>query len=248
MLDQCQYYQSLGLLQTINMRVLLHTETSLLGYGFAQFLSTRPGLEPFVVSGGFDELTGAIERIRPEVALVDVNDDVECSDLLHLVERYPQTRLVLWVQSVSLEFGHNAKEIGVRGILRKNVSMDLLVRCLEKIAEGELWYDRTLLNSLLGSKQVRLSPRERQLLTLISQGLSNKQLAVALSIAEGTVKVYLSKLFHKVGVSDRFELALYGLRNRGLGINQVPDSRAGWWTATNLLVVPSAGSSNGRSS
>ena len=62
-----------------------------------------------------------------------------------------------------------------------------------------------------------LSPRERQLLRLISQGLSNKQIAGTLMITEGTVKVYLSRLFKKVGVLDRFELALYGLKNLQYG-------------------------------
>jgi two-component system nitrate/nitrite response regulator NarL len=62
-----------------------------------------------------------------------------------------------------------------------------------------------------------LSPREGQLVTLLSHGLKNKEIGAALRITEGTVKVYLSRLYDKVGVQDRFELALYALRNRGIG-------------------------------
>jgi DNA-binding CsgD family transcriptional regulator len=60
---------------------------------------------------------------------------------------------------------------------------------------------------------VALTRREGQLISLLSQGLKNKEIATALNISEGTVKVYLSRLFQKVGVKDRFELALFGLKN-----------------------------------
>jgi len=104
----------------------------------------------------------------------------------------------------------------IAGILRKQLSGELIIRCLTKVAAGELWFERELMSSMLGARPVRLSPREQQLVALVSQGLSNKQIASALVISEGTVKVYFSRLFRKVGVSDRFELALFGLQNRRL--------------------------------
>jgi DNA-binding CsgD family transcriptional regulator len=73
------------------------------------------------------------------------------------------------------------------------------------------------MQGLLNVREVRLSPRERQLTELISRGLGrNKQSAAELQITEGTVKVYLCKLFRKTGVHDRYELALHGLRNLGV--------------------------------
>jgi DNA-binding CsgD family transcriptional regulator len=64
---------------------------------------------------------------------------------------------------------------------------------------------------------VTLSRRQSQILALLVQGLKNKEIATQLGISEGTVKCYLTKLFDKVGAKDRFELALFGLRNlRGL--------------------------------
>jgi DNA-binding CsgD family transcriptional regulator len=67
---------------------------------------------------------------------------------------------------------------------------------------------------------VALTQREGQLVSLLSQGLKNKEIATTLMISEGTVKVYLSRLFQKVGVKDRFELALFGLKNLTTG--QIP--------------------------
>jgi DNA-binding CsgD family transcriptional regulator len=120
---------------------------------------------------------------------------------------------VLWVRSISTELAYQAMELGVRGVLRKTLAPDLLLKCLTKVCEGELWFDKNLTASFLSAKMVALTKRESQLVALLSQGLKNKEIASTLQISEGTVKVYLSRLFQKVGVKDRFELALYGLRN-----------------------------------
>lgn len=65
------------------------------------------------------------------------------------------------------------------------------------------------------------------MVALLSQGLKNKEIAAALRISEATVKVYLSKLFQKLGVKDRFELALFGLRNMAPGASSLGDGSAG---------------------
>ena len=62
----------------------------------------------------------------------------------------------------------------------------------------------------------RLTPREEEILTLVMRGMKNKQIADALSITTGTVKVHLMHIFEKTGVKDRFELAMYGRKIRGL--------------------------------
>jgi DNA-binding CsgD family transcriptional regulator len=67
-----------------------------------------------------------------------------------------------------------------------------------------------------------LTGREIQLIRLLALGLKNKEIAATLSITEGTVKVYLSRLFQKLGVKDRFELALYGMKHPGSNAFRVP--------------------------
>jgi DNA-binding NarL/FixJ family response regulator len=77
--------------------------------------------------------------------------------------------------------------------------------------------EQSLSTALLNAQRVTLSRRQSQILALLVQGLKNKEIATHLGISEGTVKCYLTKLFEKVGAKDRFELALFGLRNlRGL--------------------------------
>ena len=63
------------------------------------------------------------------------------------------------------------------------------------------------------ARSYSLTPRQGQLVALLTQGLKNKEIASKLNISEGTVKVYMSRMFQKLGVKDRLELALYGLKN-----------------------------------
>jgi DNA-binding NarL/FixJ family response regulator len=107
--------------------------------------------------------------------------------------------------------------LGVRGIVRKTLPAETLIECLRKVHQGELWFEKSLTDSMLSARKVTLTRREGQLVTLLSQGLKNKEIATVLCVSENTVKVYLSRLFQKVGVKDRFELALYGLRNVAAG-------------------------------
>jgi DNA-binding NarL/FixJ family response regulator len=121
------------------------------------------------------------------------------------------------VRTIPRELAHQAMALGVRGILRKNLPIDLFLKCLHKVLEGEVWFEKSLTSAFFAAPVVRLSKREGQLVSLLAQGMKNKEIAYQLSLSEGTVKVYLSRLFEKLGVKDRFELALYGLRNLTTG-------------------------------
>jgi DNA-binding NarL/FixJ family response regulator len=74
--------------------------------------------------------------------------------------------------------------------------------------------DNTFSGKMSSTRGTTLTQRETQTLALLTSGLKNKEIAQALGITEGTVKHHLSRLFQKVGVTGRFELALFGLRNR----------------------------------
>ena len=133
--------------------------------------------------------------------------------LRDLRARAPGTPIVLWVDTISTEFASQAITIGVRGILRRTLPIEIQLKCLRKVASGELWIEQRLGQDLLCSERVPLSRRGSELVSLLCRGYKNKEIAFQMAITEGSVKVYLSKLYDKVGVSDRFELALYALKN-----------------------------------
>lgn len=114
---------------------------------------------------------------------------------------------------------------GVRGIIPRSISPDLLIKCVRKIAVGETWIDnqsitwvieayRSQASALTGPKnQPRLSPKELAIINCITQGKRNKEIAYQLGTSEQVIKNYLRKIYDKLGVSDRLELALYCLHH-----------------------------------
>jgi DNA-binding NarL/FixJ family response regulator len=149
----------------------------------------------------------------PDVFLLEATPEVNLDLLQKLRMVAPSAPVVLWVEAVAVEFVSQVLALGVRGILRKSMPVAQLVECVRKVAGGELWIEKSLCERLICTQKVSLTPRERQLLALLAQGLKNKEIAYALQITEGTVKVYLSRLFQKVGANDRFDLALFALKN-----------------------------------
>jgi DNA-binding NarL/FixJ family response regulator len=194
-------------------RVALFTDEPILAAGFTSILASAPEFTVTSVCRTAAELVEMAEVSEPELLLIDLTREVNFGVLTELRRRAPNCRIVLWVREISPELAHQAMQAGVRGVLRKVLPSDLLVKCLTRVSEGELWLDKNLTANLLTAKLVPLTRREGQLVSLLSQGLKNKEIANELCISEGTVKVYLSRLFQKVGAKDRFELALYGLRN-----------------------------------
>src|SRR5207302_8476875 len=162
---------------------------------------------------------------QPDIVLMDLTSEVTFGALSEMKRAMANSKIVLWVHTISTELAFQAMGLGVRGILRKTLPTDLLTKCLEEVQEGELWFEKALTDSFLSAKRIALTQREGQLVSLLSQGLKNKEIATALLISEGTVKVYLSRLFQKVGVKDRFELALFGLKNLTTG--QLPVGEKG---------------------
>ncbi len=117
---------------------------------------------------------------------------------------------------------------GAQGIVSREVEPELLVDCLRKVAQGESWLDskgihwvmeayRTQGTRPTGSRpKVQLTPKESLIVSCVTQGMKNKEIAVRVGTTEQVVKNYLRKVYDKLGVADRLELALFCLHNRVL--------------------------------
>ncbi|MEN6606162.1 MAG: response regulator transcription factor [Bryobacteraceae bacterium] len=198
-------------------RLFLLTDEPVLAAGLESVLSSNGGIELASVVETTAELVVDLEESSPDLLLLDLRPDLSFSTLVELLRRFPSTKIILWVRSISTELAYQAIEHGIRGIVRRTLPIDTLAKCLRMVADGGLWFEETLKASFDGVRTISLTRRESQLVSLLSQGLKNKEIAATLFISEGTVKVYLSRLFHKLGVKDRFELALYGLKNMPAG-------------------------------
>jgi two-component system, NarL family, nitrate/nitrite response regulator NarL len=192
--------------------VVLFTDEPILAEGLRRILETVPQLDLCSYCATTDVLETELARCQPDLLLLDLTSSIHFSILAKL-QHTVQTKIVLWVHTISTELALQAMSIGVRGVLRKTLPPETLVRCLNRVQEGELWFEKALTDSLMTAQRFRLTRREGQLVSLLSQGMKNKEVATALNISEGTVKVYLSRLYQKLGIKDRLELALFGLKN-----------------------------------
>jgi len=194
-------------------RIVLCSDEPILAKGLESVLRQVDGFELLPTSSNLGCLMEQLAFDPPDLVLMDLTSEVTFAALSQLKRMMADCKIVLWVNSISTELAFQAMGLGIRGILRKTLPTELQVKCLQKVRAGELWFEKALTDLFLSARRVVLSPRESQLMSLVSKGLKNKEIATALMIEEGTVKVYLSRLFQKVGVKDRFELALYGLKN-----------------------------------
>ncbi len=193
-------------------RIALYCETPVLTKGLESVLRNLAGFELLPPAGTVGCLVEQIVREAPDVALIDLTAQVTFAVLSDL-RRKSAAKIILWVNTTSTEMAVQAMELGVRGILRKTLPADLQVKCIERVQAGEFWFEKTLTDCAPCARRKPLTAREAQLVTLLAQGLKNKEIAAALYISDGTVKEHLSRLFQKLGVKDRFELALFGLKN-----------------------------------
>jgi DNA-binding NarL/FixJ family response regulator len=160
---------------------------------------------------GLAEWAAEYRARQPDVVLVDLVPDLPFRRIVQFRRRYPSSRVVLWSRSVSADVAVQAMEAGVAGVLGKTQPSTVVVQCLRWVAEGELWYDRDAAAKFLALRGFPLTERERELLTLVSNGMSNATIAATLGISESSVRTCIFRLMEKVGARNRIELVLYGL-------------------------------------
>jgi two-component system, NarL family, nitrate/nitrite response regulator NarL len=183
--------------------------------GVKALLGSDPEINLLEVCRSHPELVQAASRSNPDVIVCGLSRETELNGIRELQMVARSAHVVLWARELSTELAHQAVEMGVRGFLSTTASPEHFRECLQIAARGELWMESSLTMNLLNNRPISLSKRQSELVGLLVQGLKNKEIAGALGISEGTVKAYLTTLYEKVGARDRFELALFGLKNQG---------------------------------
>ena len=196
-------------------RVIVATDEAFAAIGVSASFKTDAEFELLRVCKTQQELVSALMSLQPDVVVCGLAMGNDLNPIRDLQHASPGTSIVLWAREVPTELAHQAINMGVRGFLSTTASPEHFTECLRIASRGELWMEQSLTMSLLESKPVHLSKRQSELVGLLVQGLKNKEIAATLGISEGTVKAYLTTLYEKVGARDRFELALFGLKNLG---------------------------------
>lgn len=205
-------------------RVILSSGQPILEIGLRAIFNEAPGEFSLSVCTSPDGLMDRVLEENGNLVVVDMTGGVSLEMIRQLRKNTGGIPVILWLDGAATEFVSQALDSGVLGMLPKTASMAALVECLREVAQGRLWVDNSMSRQLLSTRRVHLTGRERQLSSLLAQGLKNKEIAYRLGITEGTVKVYLSRLYKKLGVNDRLDLALVTLKNLASTQNQASES------------------------
>ncbi len=158
---------------------------------------------------------------RPSALLLDkaLGLSAVMNALQEMKQSCPATAVVVWGPSMSEAEALRLLKAGARGLLRKSSDLATIETCLRTVSNGSTWLEDCVFretNPLERAPRSELTSRESQVLELVEQGLRNKDIALALGIRPGTVKIHLKHIFEKTGVHGRYGLALNGMRERGL--------------------------------
>lgn len=158
----------------------------------------------------------AIALHRPHLLLMDVSMPLRSGIevVRTLRARRDALRIVLFTASLEDRQLAEAIDLGVEGIVLKESAQSQLLICLEVVRDGGQWIEPALAErpaiearELEESPLEALSPREREVASLVALGLRNREIALRLGTSEGTIKVYLHRVYEKCGVGNRTELA-----------------------------------------
>jgi len=161
------------------------------------------------------ETVTQVKRLKPDLLLLDVHmPEGSGIDVLRQLRDSPQRpRVILLTAGMDDSVLLVADELDPDGIILKTSDPALLLECIEAVTAGRPWIDPEISERIKAVREraaglPSLTPRERQLVDLVRQGLRNRDIAAELGVTEGTVKVYLHGVFDKVGVANRTELAM----------------------------------------
>ena len=204
------------------VQVFIVDDHALVREGTIQLLQSAPDLEVVGQEGSGEEAVSALETLRPDVALVDVN--LPGISGLELARRtsisHPDMRVLIVSAYDEYAFVAEAIEIGVGGYLLKTASTKELVDAVRAVADGVFVLDRDVSSRLTrrsrnGTETSKLlTPRETDVLELLAQGRSNKQIANELGLGLRTVEGHVSSVLSKLGVQSRTEAVAFALGSR----------------------------------
>lgn len=205
------------------MRVLLIDDHAIVREGLRALLEDETEVEVVGEAASASEGLAAAERLKPELVVTDLRmPGMPITEaIVAMRQRDPALKVLVFTSFIEDPQALAALEAGAAGLLLKDARGDEIRAALKAIAAGEAWLSpkmqRSVLDALRASRQEdplrSLTAREREVLSLIGEALSNKEIGRRLNLTEGTVKGYVSTVLEKLGLADRTEAALLAARH-----------------------------------
>src|SRR5271157_376125 len=209
------------------IRVIVADTQAIFRAGLRKIFALEDDIRVVGQAESLDQTVSAIQKFSADIvifeALLSPNPADAISDLLR---QNTNCRLVVVLQEPDQEMTLEMFRRGAHAIVSREIEPEMLVECLRKVAQGEPWLESRAVGWVMqayrtqgvrpaGSRpKVSLTPKEALIVSCVTQGMKNKEIALRVGTTEQVVKNYLRKVYDKLGVADRLELALYCLNHR----------------------------------
>jgi len=210
----------------VKQRILLVDDHEVVRLGLKSLLERHPQFEIVGEAASAREALEQVETNHPDVVVMDIRlpgtSGIEACE--EITSRFPETRVLMLTSYAEDEMLFSAIRAGASGYVLKQIDGEELVRALEAVARGEALLDPAVTQRVFqevrravkeeeASAFVHLSQQEKHVLLLVSEGRTNREIAKALFLGEGTVRNYVSSILSKLGVSNRAEAAAYAVEH-----------------------------------
>ena len=209
-----------------HLRIMLVDDHEVVRLGLKSLLERHAGFEVVAEAAAAVEAVQKADEYRPDIILMDIRlaggNGIEATEAI--TTRLPDTKIVMLTSYAEDELLFSAIRAGAVGYVLKQIGSTELIRAIEAASKGEATLDPSLtqrvFNEVRRSIQneekaafTDLTPQEMQVLALIAEGKTNREIAEALFLSEGTVRNYFSSVLSKLGVSNRAEAAAYAVQH-----------------------------------
>jgi DNA-binding NarL/FixJ family response regulator len=208
------------------IRILLVDDHEIVRMGMRALLEQQPHFQIVAEAGTAEDAIRLTEQYQPDVVVMDVRmpgmSGIEATKLITL--QYPKTHVVILTSFAEDELVLAAIRAGAAGYVLKRIGSNELVHTIEAVARGESALEPTMLAAIFhevkeagrakdASVFAELSLQEMRILKLVSDGLTNREIAGQLFLGEGTVRNYVSSILNKLQLSNRAEAAAFAVQH-----------------------------------
>lgn len=207
-------------------RIILVDDHEVVRLGLKSLLERHPQFEVISEAGNAKEALEQVERLLPDVVLMDIRlpgtSGIEACE--EITKKFPDIRVIMLTSYAEDDMLFSAIRAGASGYVLKQIGAEDLMKAIEAVGRGEALLDPAVTQRVF--QEVRravkeeessafstLSQQEKHVLVLVSEGRTNREIAKALFLGEGTVRNYVSSILSKLGVSNRAEAAAYAVEH-----------------------------------
>lgn len=205
------------------MRIMIVDDHEVVRLGLNNLLARQPGWQVVAETGTVANAIQLADEYEPDVVLMDIRLGYESGieACREIVKAHPHTKVIMLTSFADDDLLFNAISAGAVGYVLKQVGNDDLIRAINTVAQGNASLDPGVTGQVLAKLRestrseafADLSERELNVLALITQGKTNREIATSLYLGEGTIRNYVSNIFDKMGLGNRAEATAYAVRH-----------------------------------